>query len=319
MTAIPAGPAAGASAGAGNAGTTTIRRVTPADIEALGPFIVRAGARGDLAGSSDAHGAFILDVIGYAPGETAVAIAADGSIAGFVQPEIKSLIVEPGVRRQGIGRSLVEAGLDIERERGRERLLLGIVSGDAAGTAFLAATGFELHSLLWDMTLPAGVAAAVEPPTWPDGIVARTFDRNRDVDGFAAVFNEAFEDHPTPLVVTPEMIRARLDDPRAIDADMLVLDVDGSLIGFCQTNPKRPELGFETDEVAMIGVATARQGEGLGSGLLAWGVRYLRGLGAAEVVLSVNGRNPHALGLYERRGFVRISTRERWARSVDTA
>ena len=313
MTAEPRRDADGATEG-----TVTVRRGTAADINALGPVIASASARGDLAGSSDVHGTFTLDVIGFAPGETAVAISADGSVAGFVQPEIKSLVVEPDRRREGIGRSLVAAGLEIERERRRDLLLLGIVSGDAAGTAFLRATGFELHSLLWDLILPAG-AAAVEPPAWPAGIVGRRFDRTRDVDAFAAVFNEAFQDHPTPMVVTPEMIRARLDDPRAIDADVLVLEADGRLIGFCQTNPRRPEFGLQTDEVAMIGVAAARQGEGLGSGLLSWGVRYLRDLGAGDVTLSVNGRNPHALGLYERRGFVRVSTRERWARSVGTA
>jgi len=34
------------------------------------------------------------------------------------------------------------------------------------------------------------------------------------------------------------------------------------------------------------------------------------------VTLSVNGRNEGALRLYEREGFVRTGTRDRWARPV---
>ena len=54
-------------------------------------------------------------------------------------------------------------------------------------------------------------------------------------------------------------------------------------------------------------MATARQ-------LLRWGVHHLRDVGAETVTLSVNGRNPRALGLYEAEGFHRTSTRERWAK-----
>ena len=298
-------------------GSWSTRRATTEDLEALAGFVRRAVERGDVAGSSDPHGTFTLDVVRYAPSETAVVVDG-GAIVGFMQPEIKELIVDPAVRRRGIGRALVEAGIEIERGRKRPHLLLGIVSGDTGGVAFLTATWFALHSLLWDLHLPA--TTSVESPAWPEGITARAFDRTRDVEAFAAIFNEAFEDHPTPMLVTPGMVRATLDDPRVVDADMLVLEAaDGGLVGFCQTNPKRPELGMTEAEVAMIGVSRARRGEGLGGGLLAWGVGYLRGLGADEVTLSVNGLNPHALGLYERRGFVRVSTRERWARSVGIA
>ena len=46
----------------------------------------------------------------------------------------------------------------------------------------------------------------------------------------------------------------------------------------------------------------------------ALGIGHLREVGASTVTLSVNGRNPRALGLYEAEGFHRTATRERWAR-----
>ena len=92
----------------------------------------------------------------------------------------------------------------------------------------------------------------------------------------------------------------------------------GELIGFCATEPKRREDGAVEPhaEIWTIGVRPDRQGAGLGRQLLRWGIAHLRELGVETVALSVNGRNPRALALYEREGFVRTSTRERWARPV---
>ena len=35
------------------------------------------------------------------------------------------------------------------------------------------------------------------------------------------------------------------------------------------------------------------------------------------MTLSVSGRNPRAVSLYEAEGFVRVATRDRWSRPVD--
>ena len=68
-----------------------------------------------------------------------------------------------------------------------------------------------------------------------------------------------------------------------------------------------------------MGVRPGLQGRGHGRQLLRWGVEHLRATGVETVTLSVNGRNPRALGLYEAEGFHRTSTRERWARPVPPA
>jgi mycothiol synthase len=296
--------------------TVAIRRLEPADMPALAVEVARAGPAGELLGSSDAHGTFFMKVFDFGPNPVAIASAPDGSLVGFISPEVKAIVVRPAERRQGIGRRLVEAGIEIERERGRPQLILGVLPADEAGRAFLAATGFAYHSTLWDLALPAEAVAAA--PTWPAGIVARSFERTRDDRAWLRLFNAAFATHATPLQMDESMLDAP-PDASFEDADILVLEdaATAELVGFCTTTPERADgvIGPHA-EIWTIGVLPDRQGRGLGRQLLRWGVERLRAIGARDVSLSVNNRNEHALALYESEGFVRGSTRERWARPV---
>jgi mycothiol synthase len=300
-----------------SAGSIEIRRMSEADLPALEREVGRAGAAGEFLGSSDPDASFFMKSFQYAPHPLAGAFTTDGELVGFISPEVKIVVVRPGERRRGIGRSLVDAGVAIERERGRPNLLLGVVPDDARGHAFLEATGFAFHSTLWDLALPED--AAVAPPAWPPGLIARPFER-ADTRAWVALFNRAFADHATPLQMDPSIDESTPADPDFEDADthLLVDATSGELVGFCATSPKRTEGAVAPEaEIWTVGVRPDRQGEGLGRQLLRWGVERLRSIGATEIGLSVNARNERALGLYEREGFVRNRTRERWARPVE--
>lgn len=294
-----------------------VRPIEARDRAALGAEVERAAAAGELRASSDPDGGFFLKLWDFAPHPCAGAFADDGSLLGFISPEVKIVTVRPEVRRQGIGRSLVDAGLAIERERGRPNLLIGVLPGDDAGQAFLRATGFAFHSTLWDLALPAETRVAA--PAWPAGHVARAFDRSRDARSWAALFNAAFADHATPLQLDPDVIDSAPDDPMFVDTDTLLVEEaeSGELVAFCATQPDRTggTVGPHA-EIWTVGVRPDRQGRGLGRQLLRWGVEHLRGLGVRDVVLSVNGRNARALDLYRSEGFVEERARERWARPV---
>jgi mycothiol synthase len=293
------------------------RGLAASDAAAFTASAERAIAAGELLGSSSPHGDWLVQFTLAEPQLCGIA-EVDGALAGWVHPEVKALVVEPAYRRRGVGRALVELGLRTEAGRGRPNLLLGALPGEEPAHAFLGATGFDLHSLLWDLELPPGAPAA--PPSWPAGITTRPVRFVDDRLAFVRLFNAAFADHATPL----QMDESRIDDPQALpwkESDLLVAEEHGELVAFSATEPQRREDGGVEPraEIWTIGVRPDRQGQGLGRQLLRWGVAHLRELGVETVTLSVNGRNPRALGLYESEGFVRTSTRERWARPVPTA
>lgn len=299
----------------GVADDIVVRRLEANEIAALKPAVERATAAGEFAASSDAQAAFFLRSFDFAPSPVAVALAGDGTVIGFISPEFKVVVVEPGHRRRGIGTMLAEAGLEIERARGRPHLILGVLPEDVGGKAFLGSAGLAYHSTLWDLALPL----ETEPPSpvWPAGAQARTYDDAHDRVAFRALFNTAFADHATPLQLDEGFLEAPAD-PSIVDADTLLLeDSGGHLIAFCATSPERHDgrVGRHA-EIWTIGVLPDHQGRGYGRQLLRWGIQRLRSIGVSDITLSVNSRNEHALGLYEREGFVRAATRERWARTV---
>ena len=300
-------------------GRAAIRRLTTDDAEPLTALIERARDAGELLGSSSPYGDWIVRYALSEPDQIAVA-EAEGTLVGVVLPEVKALVVEPRHRRQGIGRALVDAGVEIERERGRPNLLVGLVPDDAIGHAFVEATGLAFHSTLWDLDLEPSVAVA--EPAWPDGTSARAIVFDRDIRALVALFNSAFADHATPLQLDADRMETDREDIPFLEEDLVLLEApSGELLGFCASEPKRlPEGGVEPRaEIWTVGVRPDLQGRGYGRQLLRWGVHHLRELGVETVTLSVNGRNAGALGLYESEGFHRTSTRERWARPVTPA
>ncbi len=294
-----------------------LRVLGPDDRAQLQAELEAARLAGDLRGSSDPDLTFTMQIFDVQPSWFGAAFEG-GTLLGFVAPELKVVVVRPDRRREGIGRSLIELAVDIERGRGRPELFMGSVPDAPAGSAFLAATGFTFHSTVWDLDLPAD--RAVPPPAWPDGLIARSFDRTRDVEALPPVINAAFADHPTPIVMEEAMIRASLDDPNILDEDAVVLEQAGTgeIVGFCLTDVRRSGGAITSDhgEIGMVGVRPDLQGRGLGRQLLRAGATSLRGAGVPRVGLAVNGRNEGALGLYESEGFVRVRTRDRWSRAV---
>jgi mycothiol synthase len=283
----------------------------------LGAEVDRARAAGDLLASSDPSGAFVMKAIALDP-RLAGGAFADGDLVGFVSPEFKVVVVRPSMRRQGIGRALAGLASELEHERGRPDVILGVLPGAEGSVAFLEAIGLAYHSTVWDLDLPAD--RPVPGAVWPAGLKERSFDRERDPAAWITLFNEAFADHATPLQLDETFMTAALDDPDVDDADTRLVEdaATGELVAFCSADVRRVNGVVPSHvEIWAIGVRPARQGAGIGRQLLRAGVTYLRGIGVPVVSLSVNGRNEGALRLYESEGFVRMRTRDRWFRPVE--
>lgn len=73
----------------------------------------------------------------------------------FLQPGdvcyLDTLVVRSSLRRRGVGRALVEAGVAWARERGASRIELGVYEFNEAAKAFWRAVGFEVLS--WKMKM----------------------------------------------------------------------------------------------------------------------------------------------------------------------
>lgn len=295
----------------------TVRSLAAGDAEAFGALVARAIAAGELAASADPHGTWTVRYALRDLDHVAVA-ELEAALVGFVLPSPKVTVVEPAWRRRGIGRALLLAAEAIERRQGNDAVIMGVLPEDAAGRAFLEACGFRYHSTVWDLDLAPGIVVA--RPAWPDGVTVRAIDRARDLPAWVRLFNDAFATHPTPIRMDLETTLADWGKPSPASDDDIAVAVaqDGSLLGFCSTEPVRLADGGvgPRAEIWTVGVRTGSQGLGLGRQLLRWGIAYLRGLGAGTVTLAVNGTNGRALALYESEGFVRTSTRERWSRPI---
>lgn len=229
------------------------------------------------------------DVVGYAH-LTPAAPGADASA---------ELVVDPGHRRRGHGRRLVEALLG--QVDGPLRLW---AHGDGPDARSLAATtGFRRVRELWQMR--RGLAAPLPPLEVPDGVRLRTFTPG-DADDLVRVNAEAFVDHPEQGRWTRADVDARLGEPW-FDPDGLFLAEDAAdpgagLLGFHWTKVLR-----EVGEVYVVGVSPRAQGRGLGRVLTLAGLHHLRGRGLPEVLLYVDADNVAAVRTYTALGFTRAA------------
>lgn len=95
-----------------------------------------------------------------APRDVLVAVA-DGEIVGYVRIapptplqsnrhvlEIRGLSVDPGRRRQGIGRALLDAAAEEAAGRGVRRLTLHVLGHNAGAQAAYARCGFSIEGVL---------------------------------------------------------------------------------------------------------------------------------------------------------------------------
>jgi mycothiol synthase len=246
-------------------------------------------------------------------------VAEDGDeIVGYCAPRFDDLTVRPDRRRQGIGRALVAAALQLSDERGMDELTLYVPAHLPASMAFARALGFEYGSSLWLFRLAAD--HEVVPPSLPEGFAVSSWRTDIDVDAFVTFATAAWEGHPSPLHLTPELARLVAElpdfDPEGI-CFVARAETPDLPIAFAKVELRPDDDGGVTGWIGQIGVLPAERGNGLGRWLLRWGVAYLRARGAAVVELAVEAANDRALGLYRRNGFEPAVEWPHWVLPVD--
>jgi mycothiol synthase len=256
------------------------------------------------------------------PEGTVVAVE-DGEIAGYCIPRHDDLTVDPGRRRRGHGRRLVEAALGIVRARGIPHLNLYAPTHLEATRAFIEALGFRYHSSLWELRLEEG--SPTPAPAFPAGVAVRGYAGEADLAAYTSLMNLTFADHPTPVSWSEDLVRAVHAVPDFDPGDILLLTPagrPGELIGFIRVETV-PAEETEADRlegyVALIGVLPEWRGRGLGRQLLYWGIARLRERGAGAVELSVQALNERATRIYTAAGFVPVIEWPQYVLPVDAA
>lgn len=281
------------------AGTRPFR---PDDGDAIEAAFQDNLARGELEGI-DRH--WITESVARLRQEPWLAVVAEdeGRVAGWVVPHHDDLSVALPYRRRGHGRRLVEAGRVLAAHLGLPHLRLW-VPRRAADEAFATACGLRYHSSLWQLVLDpvAGTAA----PAFPDDVVIRWVEPGTDEPAFAALVNEIFLDHPSPLTVDEETLR-RVHLAPGFDPSTILLVAPAAdrdrLIGFCRVGRHPDDAGAMVGDVKLLGVRREARGRGLARQLVRWGVDDLRRRGVDRTTISVEGENERALGLYVAEGF----------------
>ncbi|MET0741206.1 MAG: mycothiol synthase [Candidatus Nanopelagicales bacterium] len=258
-----------------------------------------------------------------------VLVRVDGRLAAYghldvtdlVEGASAELVVEPTMRRRGIGSLLVTTLL--AASNGRLRLW---AHGEHPAAAVMAKSlGFRQVRSLWQMR--RSLYAPLPPPQWPAGVTVRTFEVGHDEDAWVDLNARAFDGHPEQGKWTRTDLERRLAEPWFGADGFFLAERDQRLVGFHWTkvhgghdhaqhgdvDDKKAHAeqmhGHEPiGEVYVVGVDPAEQGRGLGKALTLEGLAHLRALGLPEVMLYVDADNAAAIRVYSDLGFTHWDT-----------
>ena len=252
----------------------------------------------------------LLNLTGGSPSVSHYLVYADGRLAGYAQDQLEvgeasvELVVDPGLRRRGVGSALWRVAVGDVRGGPDVRVW---AHGNLPAAPALAPAG-ERH------TRARPLAGAVGPPpatALPQGFMARTFEPGRDEAAWLESNAAAFAGHPEQGRLALADLQERMSQHWFDPAGFILVEAaadPGRVAAFHWTKVDSAQRST-TDpaatagEVYVVGVHPAYQGRGLARPVTALGLSHLASLGLPEVVLYVDGDNAAALRTYTALGF----------------
>jgi mycothiol synthase len=235
------------------------------------------------------------DAVVVADGEQIVAYAS------FVRGDYVDVYVHPERRNAGIGKALLEWSerRALERMPPGEEIRVGqvITTGETGARRLLEKRGYEPVRTYWRMTMP--LADSPPPPAWPEGVVVRTFDQERDTRAVYALVQGAFGDNERHTAESFVEWQAFMIDRDAFEPGLwFISESDGEIVG-CVLCPNYEDEGW----IRQLAVSRDWRRRGLGTALLRQAVSEFHRRGRRELGLVVDSWNrTGAKELYERAG-----------------
>lgn len=241
-----------------------------------------------------------------APGDAAAGIDLAGYAhtvtygAGDERRVSCEFVVHPDARRRGVGRLLLARALEHAAAQGARRIDVWAYNDSPASARMASQFGFTAARRLLHLHRHVGDVPRVDPPA---GSRLRAFVPGDDDAAWLALNNRIFAGHPEQGLWTIDDLRARIAQPWFDAGDLLMLEMDGALAGFCWIKiEERGETG-RVGEIYVIGTAPEYRGSGVGRYLLASALGHMRERETRMAAIYVDESNRAAVSLYESNGF----------------
>jgi len=251
----------------------------------------------------------------------AVVVEEDGRLAAyaaFIRNDYVDVYVHPEYRNRGLGKQL----LDWSERRGLERaapgqkVLLGqvVTSTHESARRLLENHGYEPVRTYWRMSMP--LEEQPPPPAWPEGVIVRTFDQERDTRAVYALVQDAFADNERHTAESFEEWQAFMIDRDAFEPGLwFIAESKGEIVG-CVLCPNYEDEGW----IRQLAVARDWRRRGLGTALLRQAMSEFSRRGRKELGLVVDSWNrTGAKELYERAGMTVAREHVRYEKTLRSA
>jgi mycothiol synthase len=232
----------------------------------------------------------------------AVVVEVDGDLAAyasFIRNDYVDVYVAPGHRDLGLGAKLLDWAERRAVERAGPGALLGqvVTSSNDGARRLLEDRGYRPVRTYWRMSMP--LEERPPPPAWPEGVLVRTFDQERDTRAVYALVQDAFGDNERHTAESFEEWQAFMIDREAFEPGLwFIAESKGEIVG-CILCPSYEDEGW----VRQLAVSRDWRRRGLGTALLRQAMSEFSRRGRREIGLVVDSWNrTGAKELYERAG-----------------
>ncbi len=209
-------------------------------------------------------------------------------------------VVHPDLRGRGVGRLLLGQALELARRQEARRFDVWAYNDSPASAHIATRLGFAPARKLLHLHRHVSVAEEAQAP---ESVSLRVFVPGEDDAPWLRLNNRIFRGHPENGCWTIADLHARMAQPWFDPRDVLMVEIDGALAGFCWLKVEDRGTEGRVGEIYVIGTAPESRGLGLGRYLLARSLQHLRQRDVRLAAIYVDESNATAVSLYESSGF----------------